>query len=380
MNLRKILTVAVPVLIIVAGFGLMKFFAAQKQDPPKMPPVKPERFVKVEPVVYSTTQAGIIAFGRIISANSINLVAEASGRINAGDVPLKPAQGFKKGQTLYRIDDTEARLALQAQKSDFINAVAGILPDIRLDYPDSHKAWEQYLSKIEINKLLPQYPDPANEQIRTFLSARGILNRFYSIKSAEERIDRHVFRAPYDGSIAEIKIETGSVVNPNTQIGRIIRTDEMEAEIPVRSEYIRFIEKGTMVKLHSQDRNLSWQGRISRIADHVDPVTQSINIYITLKNESNGQIYEGFYLMAEIPGKEMEGTMELTRRALIGDSQVFVVEDGKLRLKEVKVQKLTPETFIFSGLIEGEKVVSESVVNATEGMAVTPIENRSAQE
>jgi membrane fusion protein, multidrug efflux system len=380
MNIRKILTVGIPLLVILAGFGLMKFFGAQKQDPPKMPPVKPERFVKVESVVYSTNQAGIVAYGRIISANAINLVAEASGRINAGDVSLKPAQVFKKGQLLYKIDDTEAKLALQAQKSDFINAVAGVLPDIRIDYNEFHKEWEQYLSKIEMMKPLPVYPNPGSEPFKIFLSARGILNRYYSIKSAEERIDKHVFRAPYDGSISEVRIETGSVVNPGTQIGRIIRTDEMEAEIPVRSEFIKFIEKGIKVKLYSQDRSISWEGRIARIADFVDPATQSINVYITLKNDGAVKIVEGFYLMAEIPGKAMEGTMELPRRALVGDSQVFVVKEGKLSLKEVNIQKLTPETFFFSGLREGEKVVAESLVNATEGMSVTPIDNTDVQQ
>ncbi|MBA3899990.1 MAG: HlyD family efflux transporter periplasmic adaptor subunit, partial [Bacteroidetes bacterium] len=362
MKLRQLTIIGVPVLIIALGYMSMKFFASKAVEPEKKMPVKVERFVRVGPVVYNESMSSITAYGRVVSAQSINMISEVAGRVIAGDVPLKAAQTFKKGQVIYRIDDAELRLTIQAQKSDFINAIASILPDMNLDYPEHSKSWNLYLYKIDIRKPLVEMPEITNPQVQTFLSSRGVLNRYYTIKSAEERIAKHVFRAPYNGSIAEIKIEAGSILNVGGQIGRIIRTDEMEVEIPVRVEMIKFVKKGADVLLFSQDRADSWKGKVARVADFVDPSTQSINTYVTIRPSQGSPIYEGFYLQAEIAGKSLGKAMEAPRQALINQNQVYVVEHGNLKAKAVNIIKTNAETFFFNGLDENELLVIESIV------------------
>jgi membrane fusion protein, multidrug efflux system len=375
MKIRQLTVIGVPILVILLGYMSMKFFASKAEEPEKKTPPVVQRFVKAMPVEYTESLSSISAFGRVVSAQSINIISEVSGRLMTGDVPLKAAQTFKKGQIIYRIDDTEARLNMQAQKSDFINAVAGVLPDMNLDYPEHGKIWSAYLNKIEINKPLTDIPEIKNPQVQTFLSSRGVLNRYYSIKSTEERLAKYVFRAPYNGSIAELKIEAGSILNVGGQIARIIRTDEMEVEIPIRLEMIKYIEKGANVLLSSEDRSSSWKGKVSRIADFVDPSTQSINAYVAIQPKGGAAIYDGFYLHAEITGKSLGKAMEIPRQALVNQNQVYVIEAGNLKAKTINVIKTNSETFFFNGLNENEILVVESVVNAIEGMpvSVTPV-------
>jgi membrane fusion protein, multidrug efflux system len=374
MTKRQIKIISVPILVLVMGFALMKFFAGMRQDPSKMQAPIAQRFVRAVPVSYAEIKTQITAYGRIASAQSIRLTAEVAGKIIQGDVPFKAAQNFTKGKVIYRIDDAEFRLTIQAQKSEFINAVATIIPDLKFDFPNLHEPWEKYLQSINLNKDLPELPAFESAKEKTFFSARGILNRYYSIKSAEEKLKRHVFIAPYNGSIAEVQVETGSVVNPGTALGRIIRTDEMEAEIPVSAEQIIWLKKGAPVKLYSQDRMAMWEGKITRISDFVDQATQSINVYVNVPSGNENRIYEGYYLTAEIPGKQLENVMEIPRKALLNENEVFVVEDGKLKIKKIHLNKINPQTIIFSGLEEGELVVTESLLNAAEGMEVTVME------
>ena len=60
----------------------------------------------------------------------------------------------------------------------------------------------------------------------------------------------------------------------------------------------------------------------------------------------------------------------ISRKAVFNRNEVFVVEDGRLRKKQVSVHKLNPSTVLFSGLNEGEMVVIDPPVNASENMKV----------
>jgi RND family efflux transporter MFP subunit len=370
MEKRKVIILALTLFIIVLGFGLKNFFASKKEEPKKMSLPAGERIVKVKPVAYTQSQAGIIAFGRVSSAQSVALVAEVGGRLLPGTVSLKEAARFSKGDIIYRIDDREARYNLQSQKSEFLNNVASTLADIKIDFPEELSKWENFLQQIEITKPLPDLPELKSRKEKTFVNNRKLLNQYYTIKSAEERLAKYVFIAPYNGSIAQLNIEEGSIVNPGANIGRIIRTDEMEAEIPVKAESIKWIEKGMAVKLFSENKDMKWDGKVMRISDYVDPNTQSINIYVSLTPNSENKLFEGIYLQAEIEGKALVNTMEIPRKALINNNQVFVVQDGKLKLKSVLIHKVNTNSMIFSGLEQGELVVVESLVNVSENMSV----------
>jgi RND family efflux transporter MFP subunit len=370
MEKRKIIILAATVFIIVLGIGIKNFFASKKEEPKKMNIPTGERIVKVKPVTYTETRAGIIAFGRVNSAQSVALVAEVGGKLMQGSIVLKEASRFNKGDIIFKIDDREARYNIQSQKSEFLNNVASTLADIKIDFPEELSKWENFLQQIEITKPLPDLPELKSRKEKTFVSNRKLLNQYYSIKSAEERLAKYAFIAPYNGSIAQLNIEEGSIVNPGASIGRIIRTDEMEAEIPIKAESIKWIEKGMSVKLYSENKTMYWEGKVARISDYVDPNTQSINIYVTVQPNNQNKLFEGIYLQAEIESSLLVNTMEIPRKALVNNNQVYVVSNGKLKLKQITIHKVNSNSIIFSGLEAGELVVVESLVNVSENMSV----------
>jgi RND family efflux transporter MFP subunit len=370
MEKRKIIILATTVFIIVLGIGIKNFFASKKEEPKKMNIPTGERIVKVKPVTYTENRAGIIAFGRVNSAQSVALVAEVGGKLMQGSIVLKEASRFNKGDIIFKIDDREARYNLQSQKSEFLNNVASTLADIKIDFPEELSKWENFLQQIEITKPLPDLPELKSRKEKTFVSNRKLLNQYYSIKSAEERLAKYAFIAPYNGSIAQLNIEEGSIVNPGASIGRIIRTDEMEAEIPIKAESIKWIEKGMPVKLYSENKTMYWEGKVARISDYVDPNTQSINIYVTVQPNNQNKLFEGIYLQAEIESSLLVNTMEIPRKALVNNNQVYVVSNGKLKLKQITIHKVNSNSIIFSGLETGELVVVESLVNVSENMSV----------
>ena len=115
---------------------------------------------------------------------------------------------------MYRINDAEARLNLQARKSQFLNLIASSLPDFKIDFTEDYPAWQTYFESIEIDKSLNSLPEITTNKVKTFLATKNILGEYYSIKSGEENLRKYYLYAPYDGSIVNVNLETGTVVNP----------------------------------------------------------------------------------------------------------------------------------------------------------------------
>ncbi|MEM9985497.1 MAG: HlyD family efflux transporter periplasmic adaptor subunit, partial [Bacteroidota bacterium] len=308
----------------------------------------------------------------VISESAFNLVAEVQGEILAGTVPLKRGQRFRSGQVLFRINDQEARLSLAAQKSNFQSAIAGILPDLRVDHAEAFSAWESYFNDFDPEKTLADLPEVGDQKLKVFLSTQGIFNQYYQIKSTEERLSKYVVRAPFSGSFIEVNQEVNSVINPGGQVARIARSNRLELEVPVRTADLAYVKAGLAVDVYSEQEDKRWPGRIARVGSVVDAQTQSVNVYINF-NPLNQVVYEGQYLRTEMPGKRKLEVMEIPRNVVVNQNEVYVVQDSMLHIKPVRIEKLNKETIYISGLDQGEFVVMEPLLSAYENMPVKPL-------
>ncbi|MEM9831887.1 MAG: HlyD family efflux transporter periplasmic adaptor subunit [Bacteroidota bacterium] len=376
MNKRKLLVFGLFAVVVAAGFIAMRQFAGMKELPPERPKRASTNFVRVDEVTYKEIDTEVVEYGRITSSQPLNLIAEVGGRLFSGSVNLKPGENFRKGQLLYRINDAEASLNLQARKSQFLNLIASSLPDFKIDFTEDYPAWQSYFESIEISESLKPLPEVTSSKVKTFLATKNILSEYYSIKSGEENLRKYYQYAPYDGSIVNVNLETGTVVNPGANIASIIRTDQLELEIPVDPKEIRWVEEGAAVEVSSEDGTQSWPGKVIRIADYLNPATQSINVYVGLEPEPSSGLYDGQYLRATIPGSRLEQAMQIPRRVLFNEDRVYVVKDGVLQSRQVNIEKITQDQVLISpvagiGLNPGDSLAVELPVNAVENMRVT---------
>ena len=371
-------TIAFGVLVI-GGYSLMSFLASQKEEPPERPKPEVINYVKVVEFSPKNIETEVEAYGRVGSSQQLDVTAEVGGRLLAGSLPFKEGQNFTKGQLLCRVHNTEQKLSLQARKSTFLNLLASILPDLRIDFPETYPVWQQYFDAIDLEKDLPELPKMTSSKEKTFLATKNILGEFYTIRSLEENLRKYYVYAPYNGSISTVNVEVGAIVNPGTLVGSIIRTDQLELEIPVELRDIPFVEDGKRVEVIGQN-DKSWKGRIVRIADLVDPNTQSVSVFISIDNPRRGEIYDGLYLKAAIPGKVIDNAMSVPRGILRNKDEVFVVVDGFLKTRQVTIQKISGENAVITGLESGDLLVVDAPANASNNMKVTIAEQGTLEE
>ena len=371
MSWRKITFIIVALIILLGGSAaLSELFVSMKPDPPRMPDNTMKRFVKTETVLYTDIVSPLAREGRMVSSNEVMLVAEVSGKILNGQVQLRKGTSFRKGQLMASIYGDEVELAIKARKSHYLTTLSMLLPDVKIDYPDRYESFLQFFNSIEMDKKLPELPEIKNEKLKIFLASRSVISEYYGIQQDEKRLERHKLYAPFNGTIAQVNFEVGAYVNAGSQIAKMIRTDELEVEVPVENHQSKWIKIGDKVEVFSRDKQIAKPGVVVRKSDFVDPSSQSRSIFVRVNNNTGEELYTGEYKLVVFPGQIIQKSMEIPRSAVFNSNEVFAVVDGKLKKKIINVLKWNETTLIFNGLEEGEKVVAEPLINVKENSAV----------
>lgn len=371
MSWRKITFVVVALIVLLGGSAaLSELFVSMKPEVPAKPDVTKKRFVKVEVVKYSDVLSALTLPGRAVAGSEVSLVAEAAGKIEPGAVRLRKGTQFKKGQLLAVIYKDEVELALKASKSQFLTTMITLLPDLKVDYPAELSTFETFMRGIKMDKDLPELPEVTNEKLKIFLASRGFFNGYYSIKQEEKKLERHSLYAPFDGTFSQVYYEVGGYVNSGGQIAKMIRTDNVEIEVPVPNNDSKWINTGDKVRVYDTAGGNEKNGIVVRKADFIEPATQARSIFVKVNSAPGDELLSGEYKLVEFPGQKIQEAMEIPRNCVFNTNVVYVVKDGELKKREINILKVNETTLIFNGIEVGEKVVVEPLINVKENTPV----------
>ena len=369
MNFRKsAISIVIIIILVFVSFAIYNILIASKEDPTVRE--KEELILEVfaEPVKYSTNSTRISNTGRLSSQNAVGLSVEVTGKLLPGKVKLKEGTNFNEGDLLVRVFDEEARANLKASKTRFLNSIAGILPDMKIDFPESYQKWMDFFDNIDINKPLPELPSIPSGKEKVFLASRNILNDYYTIESLQIRLSKYHIYAPFTGSYSSVNMEIGSIVSPGTPIATMIRTNKMELVVPVKIDDIYFVQKGDKVDAYTKDGIRHWRGEVIRKSDHIDPNSQSINVFVELQSTPENTLYQGQYLKAVFDEKELPNTMKIPRNAIFSKNMVYIIDNEKLKKASANIVRQDETNAFINGLEEGIYVITEPVVAAQEGI------------
>ena len=368
---RRIVIVASLLFIVGLSYGLMKYLISLKEEPPMRPAIEAKRYVKADTVAYTTIFSPVSEDGRLSSVAEVDIVAEASGKIIPGKIRLKKASSFSKGDILFVIYPDEAALALKARKSQYLNILANIIPDIRIDFPDQESKFMDFFTSINLDKPLPPFPEINNEKMRIFLTTRNVLGEYYIIIKDELQLKRHTIRAPFNGTYTEVYLEAGAYTNTGGRVAHIISTKDLELEVPLKRIDAQWVKIGDKVRVSSRGRGIEWTGSVIRKSQFVDENTQSQTIFVKLSNRQPEYTFlSGEYLVAYFPGHPIENVMEIPRKCVFNTNEVFIIVDGRLEIRKINIIKLNENSLIFNGLKDGEIIVVQALINVLEGTLV----------
>jgi multidrug efflux pump subunit AcrA (membrane-fusion protein) len=370
--MRKIILSVIGVLLIIASFFLAKTLIANKNKP-KPVLEKVIKTVFIDTVKNGEVQIKIPANGSLVAKRRVEIYSEVQGIFKGGgNVLFKPGQKYNVGQSLIRIDASEYYASVQSSKSNLYNAIAAIMPDLRLDFPEVYQKWQNYLNAFDLNKTAPKLPEMSSEKENYFITGRGIVSSYYNLKNLEQRLSKYVITAPFSGILTEALVTEGTLIRSGQKLGEFIDPTDYEMEVAISKTYANLLKVGETVVLTNLNKTETYQGKISRVNGSIDQTTQTITAYIDVKDTN---LKEGIYLEANITGNTVQDAIEIDRNLLLEDQQVFVIKDGLLATLPVTPIYFSETKVILKGLPNGTLLLKKPVPGAYAGMMVKPFES-----
>ncbi len=366
-DMRKLIIVGAGIALLGVAYLISNYFKDSKKVP-EQKVTKVEKTVFVKEVKNEEVAVTISANGNLVAKNKVDIYSEVQGVLQPTGKDFRVGVSYRKGQTLLRVNNQEFYASIQSQRSSLQNLIASIMPDMRLDYPNSFEKWDAYLKSFDINKTVQPLPKPTSDKEKYFVTGKNIYTTYYNIKNLETRLGKYNIRAPFNGVLTEALVTNGTLVRSGQKMGEFIDTSIFELPLSVNGSFVDVLQVGKKVTLQNLEKTKTWTGKVSRINGKIDQASQTVQVFIEVKGEG---LREGMYLEANVPVKQETNVIEINRKLLVENKSLYVVKNNILDLVEITPVHFNENTVIIKGLQDGEQLVYKPVAGAYVGMPVT---------
>jgi RND family efflux transporter MFP subunit len=208
-----------------------------------------------------------------------------------------------------------------------------------------------------------------------------------ALDQAKLDLKRTTLRAPFDGEILRRDVSVGSQVSPGDPMGRIVGVDAYRVALTVAHSKLKWLsvaedpeEKGSRVRVRNRGawpEGVYRTGHLDRVVGALDDQTRMVRILVSIPDplarapetpDDAPELMIGEFLEARIRGKELENVVRLRRDHVRDGDTVWVMEKGKLAIRDVEVvARDERHAYISDGLRDGAKVVTTNLATITEG-------------
>ena len=360
-NKRKIIR---GLLIVFAAFIFIKLIMSFKKDTSINELTESKRLVSSEIVKLEKNIISVPVYGKLFSLKEINIVTEANG-IFYGE-KFKTGMKFSKGDTLGYIKYNEIESNLNSQKSNLLNQASKIVSEIKFDYPDSYQTWFNFMNKINFNDPLPKLPEIKDKKLKNYLSGKNFFNSYFTAKSTEDRLNKHLIISEFNGSLSDVSIKSGTAVVFGQKIGKYHNPNMLEFESNTSIKNTLLIKKNMQVNIKSDEYSGERNGSVSRINKTLNPSSQNMSVFIETNDDD---LYNGMYVYGNIIVGEVDNTFKI-KRNLIQENNVFTIVDNKLISTEIDVIQVFEDNAIIRGLNNNDRVLNEPIKGSYSGMEI----------
>lgn len=245
----------------------------------------------------------------------------------------------------------ESRLAVSAASTALQSARAR-LDDARLSLSIARNAETQAMARLE--------------QLRI------------QLRRVERMLDDAILIAPFDGSLTDVNIGLGQIVDSRTAIARITDLSSLEVGFIVPAEVF-----ATAETLVGEPVTITWKagGRdvlqqsaiIQRAEGRVNAAEGGGKLYAVLPGITAGteMIPDGAFVEIAYAAGQISDIAELPEEALNGNETVFVITDGRAEARQIRIHHRTPGKIFVSGdLANGESVIATRLPGLGNGTRV----------
>ena len=382
-NKKVIIRIVSVIAILSIGFMGMNALGSSEKKSNKRES-KPEiRTVEVKEINYSDINLEIRGNGIIESQRTLNLISEVSGRVVFAKNDLKTGTSAKYDEIILKIDSREAENKLRSYRSDFMNTVAALLPELNIEGSTVYNKWYQYFTSLDIDSEIPQLPEITDSQEKIQVSSRNIFTKYFSVKNQEIKVSKYSVKAPFTGYIKSSGIIKNSFVSIGTSLFGIEDITNLEIAVPLLVDEFNMIDftKNPMVDIYGTEKmENKIEGRVVRNDTKLEKNSQTLNAYIQFKNYGMKPYFlPGNYVTVVIQGKILYDVAVIPRNIIDHEENIFYMDDGQLNKQKIELVNIQGENAIIKNSIpEGTKLVTTILAKPLIGMQIQTVEEANA--
>ena len=186
--------------------------------------------------------------------------------------------------------------------------------------------------------------------------------------------------APAEGSVGDIPVKVGDLVNPQTLLTTLDDNDFLETLLDVPLERAATLKVGTPIEIVDAEGKTLAPSKVTFVSPRADPGTQTVLAKAVIDNR-DGHLRSAQFTRARVIWSKREGPVVpvLAVQSRAGQSFVWAVRDRPgqglvAELQPVQVGQVEGQTFaVLKGLKVGDKIVVSGVQKLRPGAPVMPL-------
>src|SRR5216683_2112455 len=184
--------------------------------------------------------------------------------------------------------------------------------------------------------------------------------------------------APFDGVVTQRNIDVGSLITGNAASGTpmftVVHGEVIRVFVYVPQDSAFGVKPGVdaVIRVPAMP-NLTFQGKVTRIADALQPGTRTLLTEVDIPNP-DGALQSGVYCTVELLIPRQSPALIVPAAAIIFNQngmQVAVVEDGLVHLRQIAITTdYGTEVEVNGGVNDGDQIILQPPVNLADGEKV----------
>lgn len=332
---------SIGVLLVVVAAGIFVARSAQSNGSDKKKEKKDEKQTPAAPVELSVLSRGAISTflqttATLEALNSATLVAQKSGPIDA--VLVEEGDWVKAGQVLARLEDTEARVALERA-------------EVNLEV--AKREHDRGIKLVEGNLISEKEMDDFKLKLRTA-----------EVELEQKRFEysRTRLTAPFAGRVADRFVKLGETVTVGKECFRVVDFNPLRARLYFPERELARVRAGQEAVLRVDTHpGKEFNAKVELVNPVVDQANGTFRVLLEVPN-GKGDLRPGTFARVQLKTGDFDDALLMPKRGIVqedGEDFVFKAQGDSVVRVAVAVGAVEGETAqILEGLAAGDSVVT----------------------
>jgi HlyD family secretion protein len=369
------------------------------------------------------------AGGYIVAHHKINVNSKVTGRVKW--IGVEKGDKVKEGQVLVRLEDEEFRAQYDQARGAVENAKAYLLELQNGSRPEEVRAAEHNLSearataandKITLDRtrelfgqgvVSKQALDDATAKYEADQQRMNSLNQAFAMSKigpraeeiarakgallqaegqagyAKSLLDATVIRAPVTGTILERKVEKGELLTaqfastaeggPQGSVVALADLNDLQVELDIaQNDFSRLKPRQKGIVTVDAFPNLKWEGEIAEMSPEANRQKATVQVKVHIQSPDE-HLRPDMNATVKFLADDNKNGNQGPAGAIVptnavrdrdGKKVVFLVLNGKVVMKQVKILSQRSDGYLVDGPINGENVITNAPENLKDGQSV----------